>query len=80
MGYDQGSMSFTKPCSYPFHVNQVGWKSLLFPWGEGSVFYLLQKFHPRPYDYERLWNVIANGLPIAEGKSEVWIHPLITVC
>jgi hypothetical protein len=22
--------------------------------------------------------VIANGLPIAEGKSEVWIHPLIT--
>jgi hypothetical protein len=22
--------------------------------------------------------VIANGLPITEGKSEVWIHPLIT--
>jgi hypothetical protein len=22
-------------------------------------------------------NVIANGLPITEGKSEVWIHPLI---
>jgi hypothetical protein len=22
--------------------------------------------------------VIANGLPIAEGKSEVWIHPIIT--
>jgi hypothetical protein len=22
--------------------------------------------------------VIANGLPIADGKSEVWIHPLIT--
>jgi hypothetical protein len=22
--------------------------------------------------------VIANGLPIAEGKSEVWIQPLIT--
>jgi len=22
--------------------------------------------------------VIANGLPIAEGKSEVWINPLIT--
>jgi hypothetical protein len=22
--------------------------------------------------------VIANNLPIAEGKSEVWIHPLIT--
>jgi hypothetical protein len=25
-----------------------------------------------------LVNVIANGLPIAEGKSEVLIHPLIT--
>jgi hypothetical protein len=23
--------------------------------------------------------VTANGLPIAEGKSEYWIHPLITV-
>jgi len=22
--------------------------------------------------------ITANGLPIAEGKSEVWIHPLIT--
>jgi hypothetical protein len=22
--------------------------------------------------------VTANGLPIAEGKSEVWIYPLIT--
>jgi hypothetical protein len=22
--------------------------------------------------------VIANGLPTSEGKSEVWIHPLIT--
>jgi hypothetical protein len=22
--------------------------------------------------------VIANGLPIAEGKSEFWIHPLMT--
>jgi hypothetical protein len=24
--------------------------------------------------------VIANGLPTAEGKSEVWIHSLITGC
>jgi hypothetical protein len=23
-------------------------------------------------------NAIANSLPITEGKSEVWIHPLIT--
>jgi len=31
------------------------------------------------YDYEDHENVIANGLPIAEGKSEVWNNPLITV-
>ena len=24
--------------------------------------------------------IVANSLPIAEGKSEVWIHPLIICC
>jgi hypothetical protein len=33
---------------------------------------------PHSDDYEDYKNVIANGLPISEGKSEVWIHPLIT--
>jgi hypothetical protein len=31
------------------------------------------------YDYEDHENVTANGLPIAEGKSEILINHLITV-
>jgi len=40
MGYGEGSIPFTKPCLYPFQMNQVGGNICSFLRGEGSVLFI----------------------------------------